>query len=277
MICIKNNYENNISEISVENIIYSAITRKEYSGDKKELPRIIHKHNYNEVFACFKGTVNICTETEIITINENEIVVVPSNISHNSYIKGEETEWLAFGYFIKKNKNSYTEDFFNLFSVVSDKPIKLENQREICRSIFEIFDKENNLKLYALKQCGIVYSICSRIKNNAKGESAVDSTTNILAKIDSIINERYNENITLKELSDEFYLSEKQISRIIYKVYRKNFNEILSDKRIKAAMFLIKNTNKKIYEISEIVGFSSPKSFYREFKKRYKNSPNLYR
>jgi two-component system response regulator YesN len=43
------------------------------------------------------------------------------------------------------------------------------------------------------------------------------------------------------------------------------------------ALYLLKHTNKKIYEITTVLGYQNPQYFSKMFKKHYGMTPNEYR
>lgn len=76
-----------------------------------------------------------------------------------------------------------------------------------------------------------------------------------------------------KLLSYDIY----HLSRIIKKKTDKTFTELLQEKRLSRATYLLKNTERNIDEISVSVGYENISYFHRIFKKRYGMSPRDYR
>lgn len=67
------------------------------------------------------------------------------------------------------------------------------------------------------------------------------------------------------------------LSRIIKKKTGKTFTQLLQEKRLSRATYLLKNTERNIDEISVSVGYENISYFHRIFKKRYNMSPRDYR
>ena len=87
----------------------------------------------------------------------------------------------------------------------------------------------------------------------------------------------YKENLTLKMVSDYAGLSESHFSRLFTKHTGENFTVYLTNLRIQKAKQLINETNMKMYEIAERVGYSNIEHFSRVFKKVTGVAPNQYK
>lgn len=87
----------------------------------------------------------------------------------------------------------------------------------------------------------------------------------------------FREDISLDTLSEKLHLSKYYISHLINQKLGQNFNEYLNNLRIGEACLLLRETDKKIADISEDVGFGTLRSFNRAFKHIMGISPALYR
>lgn len=88
--------------------------------------------------------------------------------------------------------------------------------------------------------------------------------------------EHYN-SINLKELSEFFGYSERQIQRIIKKATGKTFMENIQYHRIKQAEKLLKNSDLSIEQIAISVGYSSTNNFRKIFKRITGSMPSKYK
>ncbi|WP_234124672.1 response regulator transcription factor [Clostridium hydrogenum] len=105
-------------------------------------------------------------------------------------------------------------------------------------------------------------------QNSAKG---------ILNKIDREIAEHYKEKLSLKYLSEKYYINSAYLGQIFKKHYKVSFNEYLNAYRIEKAAQLLKRGDDKIYKIAEKVGFNNTDYFINKFVKLKEKTPLQYR
>ncbi|MFH6768155.1 helix-turn-helix transcriptional regulator [Gaetbulibacter aquiaggeris] len=89
-----------------------------------------------------------------------------------------------------------------------------------------------------------------------------------------------NSSITLFELANGLGMSSYELSLFLNKTLNKNFFDYINEFRIKNAMEILQNPDKKNLTILEIlyeVGFNSKSSFNTAFKKFTKQTPTQYR
>lgn len=98
----------------------------------------------------------------------------------------------------------------------------------------------------------------------------------IVDKANRIINERFNQELTLDDISKELYISPQYFSRLYKQEMGINFIEKLTTVRMENAKNLMKNGNLSIKEICYLSGYSDPNYFSRLFKKFEGVSPSTY-
>lgn len=108
-------------------------------------------------------------------------------------------------------------------------------------------------------------------------KNSFDSSESRIYKIEAMINENYSDNLSWELISQKINISTRQISRIIKKQYGCTFKDILTTKRINRAKHLLRNTDKKISDISTEVGYNSEKTFYNAFVSKCGCSPSEYK
>lgn len=82
----------------------------------------------------------------------------------------------------------------------------------------------------------------------------------------SYIKNNYSRNISLSDAAEVSQVSSSYLSLIFKQETGVNFSSYLTDYRMEIAKKMLVTTNKKIYEIAEEVGFSSPYYFSKVFK-----------
>jgi len=87
----------------------------------------------------------------------------------------------------------------------------------------------------------------------------------------------FRKGLTLKSLAEEFYLNPLYLGRLIKKETGESFNDFLARVRIENAIRLLKNTDLKVYEVAEKVGFKEIQYYYKTFKSITGTSSEAYR
>ena len=98
----------------------------------------------------------------------------------------------------------------------------------------------------------------------------------ILIKILRYIDENYK-NGSLTELAKDLHYDFYWLSREIKKQTGKTYTELVQEKRLAQACFLLKNTDITISDIAIQVGYDNISYFHRIFKKRFNMSPKAYK
>jgi len=98
-----------------------------------------------------------------------------------------------------------------------------------------------------------------------------------IQRIKKYIDQHYAEPISLKSIAAQFYINPVYLGQLFKKSYQLYFNEYLLQLRIQEAKKLLRQTDLKIYEVAERVGFSHPEYFVSQFEKHEKLSPTSYR
>lgn len=83
--------------------------------------------------------------------------------------------------------------------------------------------------------------------------------------------------LSVKQISDHFYLSLNYLCAVFKKATGSTVNAYITRLRLKNAEELIRSGDKKLHEIAAYVGFSDPNYFATVFKKQYGVTPSEYR
>ena len=87
-----------------------------------------------------------------------------------------------------------------------------------------------------------------------------------------------NPDLRLSLLADEIQVPLHELSQLINQVGNTNFNTLINDYRLKAAVdLLVNNGNDSVQSIFYKVGFNSKSAFYKAFKRKFNCTPQAYR
>ena len=109
------------------------------------------------------------------------------------------------------------------------------------------------------------------------GEKCHIQDRKIFYEIVEYIYHNYAEDLQIKEVSEKFHISTKELNEILLYQLEQNFNEFLNHVRIIHASDLLIKTNKSILEIALEVGFKSEKTFSRNFVQNYGVTASKFR
>lgn len=104
-----------------------------------------------------------------------------------------------------------------------------------------------------------------------------DKNRRIISQVEKYILNHYYTEITLEDMAESVLLSPQYFSKIFKEQAGMSFIKYLTKVRMKEANILLENSNLKISEISQKVGYNNPDYFLRVYKKFYGVTPSRYR
>ena len=93
----------------------------------------------------------------------------------------------------------------------------------------------------------------------------------------SYIDRKYMNKITLKDIADNFHMSEKYFSRYFKKCFNVTFVEYVNGVRLEKAASLLSTTDLSVTEVALQSGYINISYFIRCFKKAFGKSPHIFR
>lgn len=89
--------------------------------------------------------------------------------------------------------------------------------------------------------------------------------------------EGYYRSASLSEAADALHYELTALSRLIRRETGKSYTELLQEKRLSQAAWMLRNTGHKVDEIARLVGYENVSYFHRLFSARFGCSPKQYR
>lgn len=166
---------------------------------------------------------------------------------------------------------------------LEDKPLKipvmqkLENYYAVL-GIFKRLVKTWDLKLpsYEFISRTILQKLVTRIYDNLKMQSVTYSSNLKVEKIIEYLHQNINKTVKVEELSEMTGLSSSYISRIFKDATGYSIIKFFNKMKIDKAEALMLRGNKKVKEVSRILGFEDEFYFSRLFKKIKGVSPKEF-
>ena len=121
-------------------------------------------------------------------------------------------------------------------------------------------------------QVNIVYkSLCNRLVDKSKKTPKV-------IEVQKYINRNYhNEDFSISEVANSLGVSQTYLTRLFKRELKMTFADYLTNVRIKNAIILMRDPYLELYEIAELIGYSTQHYFSNVFKKHVGISPKDYK
>ncbi len=252
-----------------------------------------HTHNYIEmIYMCAGSThhivdgedVILCegellllnqrAKQEILPAGENDIavnfIILPEFFDYSLKMIGEESNLLR-DFVINCLKGDNEEAGYMHFKVADVLPVQnlLENL------IWSIWNKQPNKRSINQATMGLLFlqlvNHMERMETNTKNQNQ-KLVIEVLGYIEG--NYRAGE---LTELAKLLNYNVYWLSREIKKLTGKNYTELVQEKRLNQAAYLLKNTAMSVMEVGLAVGYDNISYFHRIFQKCYGMTPRTYR
>lgn len=139
---------------------------------------------------------------------------------------------------------------------------------------YDIFQQIEESPSLSLLQKNLFQSL------NLLVESVIDTLPDkedrIITQAKKYIEENYNDCITLEDIAAHVYLNKNYFSKFFKDKIGLTYRDYLRNYRIEKAIQLISETDMKIYEIAQSVGYSDSAHFIRAFKTVTGKNPDTY-
>ena len=160
---------------------------------------------------------------------------------------------------------------FQLIHIAGEQDSEVD-QEEILRNISEnVYEhgirRGSKAHLYRMA-CEYGEYLCQLRKNVSKG---------VLADVENEIKNNYSSNLTLKGLSEKYYVNSAYLGQLFRKKHGCSFKDYLNRHRMDEAALLLRKTDDKIYTIAEKVGYKDVDYFVNKFIEAKGCTPAKYR
>lgn len=139
---------------------------------------------------------------------------------------------------------------------------------DVFRKIWHIDSKEPLIELGEVLAEAVLDYI--QIQKNEGRES-------LIQQIKRYVDEHYFESLILNEVAKEYFINATFFSRKFKQEIGVNFNTYVRKVRLNKAAEFLTNTDMKVYEIAQKVGFDNEDYFMKKFKEQYGVTPSVYR
>ncbi|SFD49407.1 two-component system, response regulator YesN [Paenibacillus catalpae] len=104
-----------------------------------------------------------------------------------------------------------------------------------------------------------------------------DSRHSIVARVHQYVQDHLSEDVSLQAIADHVYMHPTHLSKVFKRETGENISEYLLRLRMEKAVFLLKDSRYKVYEIASILGYKNPTYFIKVFKEQLGVTPQEFR
>ena len=249
-----------------------------------------HTHDYIEMVYMYRGsTTHIVNSTEVLIEEGDTLILNPYSVQE--ILPAGEGD-IAVNFII------LPRFFEKLLSMIGEQETPLKRFILDC-----ISSKDGQLKFLHFKSGGILpvknlfenliytflYSHASNraieltmglvllhFTNNASSLAQTNELTDLVLWVLEYIENNYKDG-SLSKVADELHYDFFWLSREIKRQTGKTYTELVQEKRLSQAAFLLSNTQLRIQEIATTVGYNNQSYFYKLFEEKYGTSPKKFR
>ncbi|MGN0451176.1 MAG: AraC family transcriptional regulator [Acutalibacteraceae bacterium] len=236
-----------------------------------ELSSLAHLHKELEVVYVRRGKSVAYADKNSYLLNTGDIFITFPNQVHyyRTVQKGEYivlifSPDIIYGYSSEISKSVPDKNYFS--------SLDAGELQTLFDKIYAADGKYKNLNI-----SGYINVIMSLVLPRLTLKTVNAENNSAFYNIIDFCTHNFKEDITLDLVAEKLNLSKYYISHLINKRLKQNFNEYINNLRIAEACNLLRETDTKIADISEDVGFGTIRSFNRAFKLVMGISPAEYR
>ncbi len=256
-------------------------------------PTVMHEHEFFEFNFLVGGECLHFTGDRVLRLREGDVLLIPPGTKHQPVMQDENCTMYSVGVSNTKLPRifghlwqgdhpliNYMREKHSAVSVKSCCRLHLdvETQR---RMLYPLVTERLDLTDPFAVQSGELFleRILLDMMRKAASIEVVDDDPRNLQNGEEILYYIGNhfKTVSRKELAEYFAYSERQITRLLYKLTGKSLTEYISEVRMNYVADMLTATQAPIYEIIEASGYQNNNYFYQSFRERFGTTPADYR
>lgn len=246
---------------------------------KKQVASTVHYHNEYELYYLLDGQTTYFIEDKIFSIEKGNFVFIPKGIPHRTdqlSSRYNERLLLNFGEEMIYEK---TRPLLALLSETSVIHIPDAHIPELEALFLKIESEyhENAPGKEALLEVYIHELLILLCRYRIQPELSIPKADQMVYDVSEYIRQNYAQDITLAQLSNQFWINESHLSRKFKQVTGIGVNQYITYVRISNAERLLRQTNLSVTEIAGKCGFNDSGYFSAVFKKHNGETPLSFR
>lgn len=265
-------------ESDIKNLSFQleSITKSKYDSDWHST---LHTHPFTELFYVVDGKGEFNIQGQRFPVKPNDFVIINPQVEHTELSSPDEPleyivlgiRGLSFSNLTPVSEGGHPFSFFNL----------RDEQKDILRYLNAMVQEATSQSMsYELVCHNLLEILLIKILRHQHFDLEVgkqSKATKDISFIKHYLETYYHESIQLEDLASMTHLSRFYISHSFKKEIGMSPMEYLIAIRIKESKILLRTTNYSISQVADIVGFTTPTYFSKQFRKSTGISPTDYR
>lgn len=248
----------------------------------------LHHHDFYEVYFFLSGNVQYIIENRSYLLTPGDVLLISPMELHQPMFGSEQREYERIVLWIDKQ---FLEGFslpgqsfnacFNTNTPNHSNLLRPEgaNRQFLIFLLEQLISESSSADPYqeicALSYLAQVMILLNRLSLQQRRENVVPTPDSTVYSILGYINEHYNENLSLDDLANKFFISKYHLSREFQRLVGTSVHRYIVQKRLVMAKQML-SSGKPSSEVYQSCGFGDYSNFYRAFKAEYQISPKDY-
>ena len=253
----------------------------------------VHTHNYVEVVYMCQGSTHHVINGNDVVLEEGELLFISQSAKQEIYPAKESDvavnfiilpEFFDYGLTMMETENNQLRSFvidcltgakedtgYLHFKVADVLPV----QNLVENLIWTIIRKEPNKRSIQQATMGLLFlQLMNQIDRMETAEA--DKQQKLVMDVLSYIEEHYRDG-ELDSLAKQLHYDMRWLSKEIKKRTGLNYTDLVQNKRLNQATYLLTTTNMNVLDIGLAVGYDNTSYFHRIFQKQFGMTPRKYR
>lgn len=243
----------------------------------------MHFHNLLEIGYCHYGDGDLVIEDDTYRFDAGMISCIPANYLHVTRSDANVRAFWEYIYIspedIVRQWGKSTQETRQIMDAVGRKSffVRVEECPAIAALIRAIFVEMQHRSTH-YRECvrGMAYALLfeiARFNDMGEGQSAGKSISLQLGSAIEYVDKNYPNNFKISDLANECHMSETHFRRIFQEKMNMTPVEYVNFVRVRKACELIDKTDISMEDVAEKVGFVTPSTFNRNFRRIIGTSP----
>ncbi len=243
----------------------------------------MHFHNLLEIGYCHYGDGDLVIEDDTYRFDAGMISCIPANYLHVTKSDADVRAFWEYIYIspedIVRQWGKSTQETRQIMDAVGRKSffVRVEECPAIAALIRAIFVEMQHRSAH-YRECvrGMAYALLfeiARFNDMGEGQSAGKSVSLQLGSAIEYVDKNYPNNFKIADLANECHMSETHFRRIFQEKMNMTPVEYVNFVRVRKACELIDKTDISMEDVAEKVGFVTPSTFNRNFRRIIGTSP----